>query len=151
VLDQVRVLAESVTATTGGRIVKELGDGLMLWFGCATDAATATVEFVGRLEELRSCDTFPLAVRVGAHHGESRPRGDDLVGQTVNIAARIVDLAGPMEIVVSEAFVAACESPTGDATFEPIGPTSVRGVTDPLWLYRVADAATNFGRLRARS
>jgi hypothetical protein len=33
----------------------------------------------------------------------------------------------------------------------PIGPTTVRGVTDPLWLYRVSDPATNFGGLRARS
>jgi adenylate cyclase len=151
VLDQVRSLAETVTSSTDGRIVKELGDGLMLWFGCAADAATATVELVARLEELRSCDAFPLALRVGVHHGESRRRGDDVVGQTVNIAARIVDLAGPMEIVVSEAFVVACGPPAGDTTFVPIGPTTVRGVTDPLWLYRVSDPATNFGGLRARS
>lgn len=151
VIDRMRVVADAAVARTdGGRVVKELGDGLLVWFPSARHAADAILAFVGEITALRAADEFPLALRVGAHHGEVRRRGDDLVGQTVNIAARIVDLAGPMEIVVSEAFVRECGDAPAGAAFEPIGPTTVKGVAETLWLYRVARSPTNFEQLAAR-
>lgn len=141
VLDEVRRCADAVVSVNGdGRVVKEIGDGLLLWFASARNAGAAVVAFTAGIAELRACDVFPLAVRVGVHHGPARPRGDDLVGQTVNVAARIVDLAGPMEIVVSEAFARECDPPPSHTRFEPIGPTTVRGVAETLWLYRMASA-----------
>lgn len=152
VLDRMREAADGAIARAdGGRVVKELGDGLLLWFSTAPAAGAAITALVTEIVELRAADVFPLALRVGAHHGDARPRGDDLVGQTVNIAARIVDLAGPMEIVVSEAFVRECGTAPAGSGFEPIGPTTVKGVADTLWLYRVSVPATNFGALGAHS
>lgn len=140
VLDRVRAVADAaVAASAAGRVVKEIGDGLLLWFDAAPAAGGAIVSFVDAIADLRACDEFPLAVRVGVHHGPVRPRGDDLVGQTVNIAARIVDLAGPMEILVSEAFADVCGVLPAAATFEPIGPATVKGVAETLWLHRVAN------------
>lgn len=132
------------------RVVKELGDGLMVWFPDGTDPVASLCRFLAALADERSAGTFPLAVRVGAHHGEVRTRGDDLVGMTANVAARLVDLAGPMEIVVSEAFVRACvgDAPRPDLV-EPIGPTDVKGLQDALWLYRVIAPATNYESLPA--
>ena len=151
VIDRMRVVADAAVARAdGGRVVKELGDGLFVWFPSARHAADAILAFVGAISALRAAEEFPLALRVGAHHGEVRQRGDDLVGQTVNITARIVDLAGPMEIVVSEAFVRECGDAPAGAAFDPVGPTTVKGVAETLWLYRVARSATNFEQLAAR-
>ncbi|HSL56762.1 MAG TPA: adenylate/guanylate cyclase domain-containing protein [Acidimicrobiales bacterium] len=118
----------------GARIVKELGDGLMLWFPSATDGVRACVELQARLAG--SGDDFPLWLRVGLHTGEAVRRGDDLVGHHVNVASRIAGLAGPREILVSDATRAAC----GDAAglgFHEVGPVRVKGVAEPIWIHRV--------------
>jgi adenylate cyclase len=74
---------------------------------------------------------------MGLHHGEAVARGDDFIGRTVNIASRVSDLAGPGELLVSEAFVGAVGELTS-ATFEPIGPARIKGVQEPVWLHRLA-------------
>ena len=64
---------------------------------------------------------------MGMHHGESIARGDDLVGQTVNVAARISALAGPGELLVSQELLTACGS-HAQASLRPVGPVLVKGV-----------------------
>lgn len=150
VLDRMRALADAaIERSEGARVVKELGDGLLLWFPHPRAAAEAIVELVTAIAELRRDGSFPLAMRVGTHCGDVRHRGSDIVGQTVNIAARIVDIAGPMEIVVSEAFATGCADGEIASMFEAIGPTTVKGVSDTLWLYRMVVPATNFETLQA--
>ena len=68
--------------------------------------AVTTLAAVALAREDRA---FPLGVRMGMHCGDVTPRGDDFVGRTVNVAARITDLAGPGELVVSDGIVAAIE------------------------------------------
>ena len=127
--------AEVVARWPGARVVTELGDGLMIWCAGFAGGVEFAVELLRALCDARS-DEFPLAVRVGMHHGPVTPRGEDVVGHTVNVAARITDLAGPRELVVSEEVVAA----RGDAVgheLHPVGPTTVKGVSAAIWLYRV--------------
>ena len=81
---------------------------------------------------------FPLSLRMGMHCGEVVERGADFVGQTVNIASRIADLAGPGEFLVSEQVVDGSRRWAVRAAFLPVGPTRVKGVTTPIWLYRLA-------------
>ena len=76
-------------------------------------------------------------MRMGLHHGECIPRGDDLVGQTVNIAARVSDIAGPGELLVSEDVLAAATDASGDFDLAFVGPVTVKGVADPIWLRRL--------------
>ena len=87
------------------------------------------------IDGIRTTGTFPLAIRMGLHHGESIARGDDLVGQTANIAARISALAGPGELIVSEEVVVACGEGARDVWLRPIGPVVVKGVQAPIWLH----------------
>ncbi len=136
VLDQHRALMDDALAGLDGRVVKELGDGLLVWSPTAAFGLRIATGFLDGLLGAREAGEFPLAARIGVHHGAVQPRGDDIVGQTVNIAARVVELAGPGEILVSEAVLGGC----GDLdapTVQPIGPTSVKGVAKPVWLYRV--------------
>ena len=120
----------------GARAVKELGDGLMIWRAGFDGGCEFAVELLRALCDASS-DDFPLAVRVGMHHGPVTPRGQDVVGHTVNVAARIADLAGPGELVVSEEVIASCAGDV-DVQVEPVGPTTVKGVSSAIWLYRLA-------------
>lgn len=139
VLDRQTAIGRAVCEPrNGARVVKELGDGLMVWFATAPDGLTGAAQFATDADAARR-DGFPLAIRMGLHFGDCVPRGDDLVGQTVNIAARVAALAGPGELLVSEAVLEACD-PGLDAglVLEPVGPVTVKGVADPIWLRRLA-------------
>jgi adenylate cyclase len=72
--------------------------------------------------------------RVGADAGPVVFRDGDYFGQTVNVAARITDYARPREVLVSESAVAECES--GRFEFDPIGEIPLKGVREPVSLYR---------------
>ena len=145
VLDVQAELAERVLAEHDGtRVVKELGDGLLLWLEAPPTALAATLALHASVEVARSDGTLPVAMRLGLHCGEMSLRGDDLVGLTVNTAARIVALAGPGEILVSDDIVRACRG-GGAPAFENVGPIRVKGLRDPIWLHRVAGAAMTSG------
>jgi adenylate cyclase len=120
------------------RVVKELGDGLMLWIpdaGAAVETCLAMQEELGASDD---DDPDAVAVRVGAHWGSPRRRGDDFVGNVVNLAARIVDLAGAGEVLVSEALLdAAGDVSSLRAQADELGPVFVKGVPDPVALYRL--------------
>ena len=137
VLDHQRRLIDIVLGQhPGSRLVKELGDGLMVWCSSAATAVSVACRFAAGVGVERDAGAFPLAVRQGIHHGPVIERGSDIVGQTVNVAARIADLAGPSELLVSDEVLAAC----GDAHVGPveaIGPVPVRGVSEPIWLHRI--------------
>lgn len=136
VLDEQSTIARDALVG-GGQIVKELGDGLMLWFDHAPQGLLAAFGILRAIETARSERGFPLSLRMGMHCGEVAERGTDFVGQTVNIASRIADLAGPGELLVSEQVVDAVGDQPPTAAFHPVGPTRVKGVTAPIWLYRL--------------
>lgn len=120
------------------RIVKELGDGLMMWFSSAGDALDTATTLMASIAAARVAGEFPLAVRMGIHHGAAIARGDDIVGQTINIGARVSDIAGPGELLVSDDVIAACETSISSFGLQPVGPVVVKGVRQPIWLQRVS-------------
>ena len=80
-----------------GREVKTIGDGFLATFDSTTRAVHAAAEIV------TGAKTIGLEVRAGVHNGEVEVRRDDVVGLAVTISKRICDLAGPSEVLVSEA------------------------------------------------
>jgi hypothetical protein len=69
----------------GARIVKELGDGLLLWF---PDARSALVTLLALQDSFRveeAASGLPLWVRIGVHWASQRQRGKDLIGHDVNV------------------------------------------------------------------
>lgn len=70
----------------GGRIVKKIGDGLLLTFTAPEAAVLAAIE-------IGEADHGDLRLRAGVHHGEAVLMGNDLVGHDVNVAARVTDSA----------------------------------------------------------
>jgi adenylate cyclase len=80
----------------GGRIVKRLGDGLMIVFPAPADAVAAALAI-----QHAAARRARLALRIGVHTGEARTRDGDLIGHDVNVASRITDRAGGGETLVS--------------------------------------------------
>jgi class 3 adenylate cyclase len=131
---QERLVRESLPQ--GARIVKELGDGLMLSFDDPCDAVVTALALQERFEVEATDSDLPLWVRIGIHSGRPIARGDDLVGNDVNIAARIVDLAAPGEVVTSEATASLTSEELEGVEFEPLGPAVMKGIPSPIPLYR---------------
>lgn len=120
----------------GARIVKELGDGLLLWFPDACDALRTILRLQERFEAESTETLLPLWVRAGMHSGRQSRRGDDLVGHDVNVAARVVDVAGPGEVLLSDATLQQISGRLPDVSFEELGPVMMKGIPDPVRLYR---------------
>lgn len=138
VLDLQAELIQMAIAGGPARLVKELGDGALLWFGDAGHALRSSVSLSTQLGADRLQRTMPLAMRMGLHHGSAVARGGDLVGHTVNVASRISALAGPGELLVSDDLVLATDGAHDGIRLEPVGPVPVRGVEQPIWLHRAS-------------
>jgi adenylate cyclase len=118
------------------RLVKDMGDGLMLWFGDACEAVEAGLRMQERFEREAMETDVPLWVRIGVHAGRQTQRGSDLVGHDVNVAARIMDLAGSGEVLASEATVQRVDAGLPKVTFEQLGPVVMKGIPTPINLFR---------------
>jgi len=83
------------TSRNGGTVIKMLGDGSMLAFRSARAAVRTSLE----IQEAAEAEAY--AVRIGIHAGEVVRSEGDLLGLTVNKAARVASVAGGGQIVVS--------------------------------------------------
>ena len=128
------------------RIVKELGDGLMIFFATPCEAVTTMLDVLDAFAAASDRDEMPLWVRVGAHWGCPAVRGADLVGHDANVAARVADVAAPGELLVSEALVTADDH--GGVTFDELGPVMMKGLPEPVSLFR-AERDRLAGTIRA--
>lgn len=122
----------------GGRLVKSLGDGLMLEFESVPPAIQCTLAMqqaiqpfnTGRPPEQWMC------LRIGAHVADVVVDEHDIYGSGVNLAARLAQGAGPGDIYVSAAV--ANEVVVGlDAELEDVGPLFLKHVSEPLPAYRL--------------
>ena len=121
--------ADEVAAAHGGRVVKLLGDGAMLLFrdaGAAVEAATELVRALG--------SDLGLSAHAGVHAGRVIERDRDLFGRTVNLASRVSSAAGPGQVLVTESVARLARLGRGS---EPIGPVPLKGVSEPVPLFRV--------------
>lgn len=124
------------------RVVKELGDGLLLWFPDPLAALDSAFALHRGFEAESSATGLPLWIRIGMHHGRALARGPDVVGHDVNLAARIVDIAAPGEVLVSDAVRAVVDS-SEDVSFEELGPVVMKGVPASVRLWRAIRATSD--------
>ncbi len=118
------------------RIVKQLGDGLMIWFADSCAAIETGLRLQERFEEAAWDRDLPLWVRIGLHSGQQSRRGDDLIGHDVNVAARIVSFADSGEVLASEAAVRSADGGVPDVEFKRLGPVVMKGIPNPINLFR---------------
>lgn len=93
--------ARAATEAWGGRVVKTIGDEVMSMFPGPDAAANAAADIQVRIDALPALAGKKLGVRIGFHHGPVLQRDDDVFGDTVNLAARLVSQAKKGEIILS--------------------------------------------------
>ena len=130
-------LAEQFKAG-GGRVVKFLGDGLLITFKEKKDAVAAVVQ-VQRTYAQRLAQTPPstyMPLRIGVAHGGVEIVDDDCYGDAVNIAARLSELTGAHQIWVSSHVLDDVSLMPGVRT-RFLGPIHVKGRSEPCIVYQI--------------
>lgn len=121
-----------------GRLIKSLGDGVMLEFTsplAAVQTALAMHERIAALNVGRP-DELALWLRVGVHTSDVLVSDLDVFGVGVNLAARLTGLAGRGEVVVSAAVRDSLVEGV-DAEIEDLGDNFLKNVASPMRAYRV--------------
>ncbi len=103
-IDLLRAISDAIEPLIlqrSGEVVKRLGDGLMAALPDASSAVEAAFAARERVATIEVVGYRPM-LRTGIHLGRPRKLGRDYLGVDVNIAARLVEAAGPDEILVSD-------------------------------------------------
>ena len=149
---QSRAAAAATIAAQGGRLFKTMGDGFLVEFSSvvsAVECALALQSEAARLNE-GVAEGKRLRYRMGIHLGDVLVEGDDLVGDGVNIAARLEGIAAPGGVFISRA---AYENVVGrlEARLTDLGVKALKNIARPVHVYAVAPGPdlSNDGKLPA--
>ena len=133
-----REAARPIVADHGGRIVKTTGDGLLLEFPSVVAAVECAIA-IQRLMAERNADTPEpkrILYRIGVNLGDVLVEGDDILGDGVNIAARLEGLCEPGGVLISST---AYDHVRGkiDAHFIDLGERQLKNIARPVQVYAV--------------
>jgi Tol biopolymer transport system component len=120
-----------------GRIIKELGDGLLSVFENGTDAVQCAIQ----IQKEAVNNKIPL--RIGIHEGEVILKNGDVFGDGVNIASRIQDEAASGGICISDSVFRIIRNKT-DIKTESIGIRYLKNVNEDFRLYQIKSEGINF-------
>lgn len=125
-----------------GRLVKTMGDGLLVEFHSVVNALQCAIDIQRELA-LRNT-SVPAAIRlefrIGVNLGDIMVEGDDIHGDGVNIAARMQTLAKPGGIAISGTTYDQVKTKL-DLHYVSLGRQKVKGIAEPVRVYRVYSEA----------
>jgi TolB-like protein/class 3 adenylate cyclase len=132
-----RIAADPLVAQHGGRIVKTTGDGVLIEFGSVVGAVECALALQKLAAERNAGlpDERRMEWRIGIHLGDVLVEGDDILGDGVNIAARLEGIAEPGGICVSEDAFRQVRGKI-DVEFADIGEQALKNIARPLRAYR---------------
>ncbi|MGA8276379.1 MAG: adenylate/guanylate cyclase domain-containing protein [Thermoplasmata archaeon] len=130
-------LVRPLLAVHQGREVKSTGDGFLVAFDSALKATQCAVSIQRRIHE-RNMEggLAPIRIRIGIHLGDVVQSGTDILGDAVNIAARIESIAEPGGISVSGAVHEQIRNKIPEQ-LEKLAPTALKGLQVPMEIYRI--------------
>ena len=131
-------LIEPLIAEYRGRIVKLMGDGALVEFASAVDAVECAVAVQRGVAERETSipENRRIAFRIGINVGDIIVEDGDILGDGVNVAARLEGLAEPGEICVARNVYNQVKTKL-DLGFEPMGEHRVKNIAEPVTVYRV--------------
>jgi adenylate cyclase len=94
-------LFRALTEQHGGRVVKTIGDEVMAIFPDAAPAGKAAVDIQLGVNDMAPIEKVQLGVRIGLHYGPVVARDGDVFGDTVNLAARLTEMASKGQVITS--------------------------------------------------
>jgi TolB-like protein/Tfp pilus assembly protein PilF len=130
-------LIDPVITSHGGRIVKTMGDGLLVEFPSVVDAVKCAVEVQRAMSEREANvpEDRRIQYRIGINLGDIVIDGDDILGDGVNVAARLEGEANAGGICISAKVFEEIGNKL-DVEFEDLGPLQVKNITEPVRAYR---------------
>ncbi|MFN8643413.1 MAG: adenylate/guanylate cyclase domain-containing protein [Candidatus Binatia bacterium] len=157
-----QALCDRIVRHHAGHIARYIGDGLLVYFGYPlaheddpARAVQAGLDIVGEIDdlnaELERTRGLRLAIRIGIHSGlvvigecGGDPREAQVLGHTVNLAARLQGVAEPNTVVISAATRGLVH---GRFATRDLGPQALKGIEGPVAAHRVVGVTNARSRL----
>lgn len=131
-------LIDPMIGQADGRIVKTMGDGLLVEFGSPSAAVEMAVALQNHMQQLEAPEPEDkrFQFRIGINSGEVVIDGDDVLGDSVNIAARLESLAPPGGVCIGKTVYEIVEGRV-DAELTPLGKQKVKNIPAPIDVWRI--------------
>lgn len=141
-------LIEPAVANRQGRIVKQLGDGLLIDFASVVDAVQCAVEIQEGMAQRNTGEPADRRIdfRIGVNVGDIIVEDDDIHGDGVNVAARLEALAEPGSICISRA---ARDQIRDKLSYDlaDLGEVEVKNIARPIRVFRLRTDAEDVGKI----
>lgn len=137
-----KTILEPVVKEHGGRIVKVMGDGVLVEFASAVNSVKAAIELQSQFANANESLTknSHILLRIGINLGDVVGEGGDIYGDGVNIAARLETLAEPGGICVSAKIHSETLGKVA-ASFEDLGEQVLKNIARPVSCFRLVAGA----------
>ncbi|MBY5336638.1 adenylate/guanylate cyclase domain-containing protein [Rhizobium leguminosarum] len=122
-----------------GRIFKVVGDGFLIEFGSAVDAVAAALEMQRATTAVEASEDRRLLLRIGVNLGDVIDDGSDILGDGVNVAARLETQAAPGGICISAKVHGEIVGKIGDRFFDA-GERYLKNLTRSVRVWHWPDA-----------
>ena len=134
---------EPLVAQHQGRIFKVTGDGVLVEFGSAVNAAQCAVELQKRMAAANEAvpEDHHIVLRIGVNLGDVVVEGGDLYGDGVIVAARLEGIAESGTVLVSGAAYDQVRN-KASLSFDDLGAQTLKNISEPVRVYRVAGLPT---------
>ena len=142
-----REAAAPIIATHGGRLFKTMGDGMLIEFPSVVAAVECALAMQKQMAErnAEAAGSNDIVYRIGVHLGDVLVDGDDVLGDGVNIAARLEGVAEPGGVCISGS---AYDHVRGrvEVEFVDLGEKTLKNIARPLQVFAARVGPSNVGR-----
>lgn len=127
-----------ILTARGGRVIKSTGDGFLLAFESPTNAVLAGQELQAELNRrnITVGTAERIEVRIAINTGEVAVEHDDVLGDAVNVASRLLAITPPNGLYLTEATHLAMNA--AECSVERVGARTFKGVPHPVGVYQAA-------------
>lgn len=145
----IRTTIDALLELNSGRIIKTTGDGFIMEFASIVDAVNFAVAMQKAVagEQAAAAPKRRLVFRIGINVGDVVVEDDDLLGDGVNIAARLEQLSAPGGILISGTAYDQLDGKF-DLPFDFVGKQQVKNMSRPVRIYSVRLAGSGPAWLR---
>ena len=128
----------SISGSHQGKLVKTIGDEILVYFNDADEAVKAAREIQETMEDHRTPETVGVSIRIGMQYGSIILEKDDIFGDTVNVAARIASMAKARQILCTQEIAEMVRTPELSSNMRPYDRLRVKGRNEQLDVYLYA-------------